>query len=520
MAEEKHIKSMNIRRIILTAALCALAVLLTALISSCGRSHFNVSEVMIAGSPLSARRVSVKMEAENEARRSAKSADFFVFVNRLLTEAGGTPLTKESDGSDTAAPGLIFTEDRAAYGFDDYTVRLEDSCGIRFEGGSAWALKMAWGAFFETYVLSGKGIDESGAEAAGNGGVLIRYAAPNRETYISDPSLLPIHWKGEWQPPAAMLDYKNKVDCIERKNKRHVFTTSHRGDWLHYPENSIEAIISVWAMGGDCVEIDVRVTKDKVPVILHDTTLSRTTDFAEKAGKNGLPESDKIGDWTLEELRQLRLKEGEGGQGAEVTPYVIPTLEECLIAARGRFFYILDKQKAWRYAELPEIEEIQPLSKKRDLAPVMESADNFESVFIAYGTIDDTEEGTLDADEALRIQQFIYDTYGRKMYFFLRGWTELGTASKYAETLEKGSLTNSGVIVNGAFVAGDKETNKTIKALTKAHPDTFFGAWTIDRDGSDVEEVWKMMYDTGLRGMMSNDMLRLVKFAAKAGHYA
>lgn len=273
-------------------------------------------------------------------------------------------------------------------------------------------------------------------------------------------------------------------------------------------------------MGGDCVEIDIRVTKDKVPVIMHDTTLSRTTDFNEKAGKNGLPESDKIGDWTLEELRQLRLKEGGGGQGAEVTPYVIPTLEECLIAARGRFFYILDKPKAWRYAELPEIKELQSLSKKRYLAPVMEKADIFESVFIAYGTIDETEEGTLDAGEALRIQQYIYDTYGRKMYFFLQGWTDPSTASKYAETLKKGSLSNSGVILSGEAVAGDKESVNALKSLTRSHPDTLFGAWTMGRDGFEVEKVWKMMYDSGLRGMMSDDMLRLVKFAAEAGHYA
>ena len=149
----------------------------------------------------------------------------------------------------------------------------------------------------------------------------------------------------------------------------------------------------------------------------------------------------------------------------------------------------------------------------------MERADNFESVFIAYGTIDETEEGTLDAGEALRIQQFIYDTYGRKMYFFLRGWTTLGTASEYAETLERGSLTNSGVIVNGAFIASDDETNQTIRTLTRSHPYTFFGAWTIDKDGNDVEAVWEMMYRCGLRGMMSNDMIRLVKFAARAGQY-
>ena len=196
---------------------------------------------MIAGTPLCARRVAVDVKAENEARRSAKSSELFVFINRLLTDAGGTQLTKESDGHDTSAPRMIFKEDPAAYGFDDYTVRLEDTGNIRFEGGSAWALRMAWGSFFERYLLIGKAIDGTTVETVGNAAVLIRYTAPDRETYITDPSLLPIHWKGEWQPPEAMLDYKNKVDCIEHKNKRHVFTASHRGDWVHYPENSIEA---------------------------------------------------------------------------------------------------------------------------------------------------------------------------------------------------------------------------------------------------------------------------------------
>ena len=515
-------KSERIGRIVLTAALCAMAVLLTAALTGCGRKNVDVTGVNIAGTPLKARHIIVEPEAETEARRGEQVDDICDFVNRLLTEAGGTPLDRE-DASDTAAPALIFTENSDGYGYDDYVVRLgtgtDNSGSVRFEGGSIWALKMAWGEFFETYVQSGRGIGSTPAEDGQSESVLINYTAPERDAYLNDPSLLPLHWRGEWQPPAEMLSYEDKVACIERRDTRHVFTTSHRGDWLHYPENSLEAIISVWAMGGDCVEIDIRVTKDKVPVVLHDTELIRTTDFADKAGKNGLPESDKIGDWTLEELRQLRLREGAGGPDAAVTPYVIPTLEECLIAARGRFFYILDKQKAWRYAELPDIEEIQPLSKKRYLAPVMERADNFESVFIAYGTIDETEKGTLDAGEALRIQQFIYDTYGRKMYFFLRGWTTLGTASEYAETLERGSLTNSGVIVNGAFIAADDETNQTIRTLTRSHPYTFFGAWTIDKDGNDVEAVWEMMYRCGLRGMMSNDMIRLVKFAARAGQY-
>ena len=517
----------GLRRALTCAAVLAAAAAIVFALAGCGRK-VDVSGIDICGVPLRELRIYTDVSGSTDAARDKKAEAVRSHVNMLLTEAGGPELeialedpSEASGSAENGTPALIFKENASA-GYDDYSVRLGNAGQVLFEGGSEWALKMAFGAFLEAYVLNGKGIDAEAAAAQGirEGDPLIDYKAPDREAYISDPSLLPLHWLGEWTPPSVMLDYDLKVACLERRDKRHVFTASHRGDWHRYPENSIEGIISVWAMGGDCVEIDLRFTKDKVPVVLHDTTLSRTTDFADKAGKNGLPESDKIGDWTLEQLRQLRLKEGLGGDDAAVTPYLIPTLEECLIAAKERFFYILDKQKAWRYAELPEIEEIQPLSKKRYLAPWMERADNFESVLIAYGTIDETEEGTLDADEALKIQKYIYDTYGRKMYFYLRGWTDRGTAEPYAETLEKGSLTNSGIIVNGGFVGSDTGMQKIIRELVKAHPKTFFGSWTIDSNGNDSKEVWNKMYEVGLRGMMSDDILALVKNAAELAKYA
>ncbi|MBO4326013.1 MAG: glycerophosphodiester phosphodiesterase family protein [Clostridia bacterium] len=508
-------KSLKVITAIITAA--AAAVILFAL-AGCSRK-IDVGSVKIGGVALKELRIYAELTGDTPLKRNEKAEELRTHVNKILTGAGGKEL-EIADSEPGESPTLIFTENSSG-GYDDYIVRLGTGGQVLFEGGSEWALKMAFGAFFEAYVKNGKGIDGETALADGisAGEPLIDYKAPEREAYIDDPTLLPLHWLGEWTTPAGMLDYNAKIACLERTDTRRVFTASHRGDWHRYPENSIEAIISVWAMGGDCVEIDLRFTKDKVPVILHDNTLSRTTDFADKAGKNGLPESDKIGDWTLEQVRELRLKEGSGGADAAVTPYVIPTLEECLVAARGRFFYILDKQKLWRYAELPDIEEIQPLSKKRYLAPYMERTDNFESVLIAYGTIDETEEGTLDADEALMIQQYFYDTYGRKMYFYLRGWTGRGTAEPYAETLEKESLTNSGIIVNGAFVGTDTDTNNVIRALVKAHPRTFFGCWTIDSEGNDSEAVWAQIYDVGLRGMMSNDILGLVEWAARLGKY-
>ncbi|MGI8684255.1 MAG: glycerophosphodiester phosphodiesterase [Acidimicrobiales bacterium] len=52
---------------------------------------------------------------------------------------------------------------------------------------------------------------------------------------------------------------------------------AHRTCCRHAPENSIEGITRAAELGADGAEMDVRVTKDRVPVLLHDLLLLRTT---------------------------------------------------------------------------------------------------------------------------------------------------------------------------------------------------------------------------------------------------
>ncbi|WP_284310047.1 glycerophosphoryl diester phosphodiesterase [Labrys miyagiensis] len=51
----------------------------------------------------------------------------------------------------------------------------------------------------------------------------------------------------------------------------------HRGAAAHAPENTLEAICCAAAFGVEMVEVDVQLTRDEVPVIIHDDTLDRTT---------------------------------------------------------------------------------------------------------------------------------------------------------------------------------------------------------------------------------------------------
>ena len=51
----------------------------------------------------------------------------------------------------------------------------------------------------------------------------------------------------------------------------------HRGVKDLKPENTIESITTAFDYGLECVEIDVKVSKDNIPLLLHDDTLDRTT---------------------------------------------------------------------------------------------------------------------------------------------------------------------------------------------------------------------------------------------------
>ena len=106
--------------------------------------------------------------------------------------------------------------------------------------------------------------------------------------------------------------------------------SGHRGTLTKgYPENSIEAMEYVLKHTSAFFEVDPRLTKDSVIVLMHDATLDRTT-----TGKG------KLADYTWEEVKGLRLKDVEGN----VTPYRIPTLAEAIEWARGKTVLNLDKK--------------------------------------------------------------------------------------------------------------------------------------------------------------------------------
>ena len=91
-----------------------------------------------------------------------------------------------------------------------------------------------------------------------------------------------------------------------------VTVAAHRGDSYNYCENTLPSFRSAIAVGADMIETDVRLTKDGVPVLMHDEKVDRTT--------NGV---GTVASFAFEELRKLN-----AGEGDVFSP--VPTLEELL----------------------------------------------------------------------------------------------------------------------------------------------------------------------------------------------
>ncbi len=99
---------------------------------------------------------------------------------------------------------------------------------------------------------------------------------------------------------------------------------AHRGASGHAPENTLAAFELAVTQGADAFELDVRLTRDGAPVVIHDETLDRTTDL-----------TGPVRARTLAELRQVDAGHGFTPDRGRNTPFRgtgirIPTLAEVL----------------------------------------------------------------------------------------------------------------------------------------------------------------------------------------------
>lgn len=117
-------------------------------------------------------------------------------------------------------------------------------------------------------------------------------------------------------------------DLPDAKNDRRVVVIAHRGNSTVAPENTLASVESAFEVGADMVEIDVHLTRDRVPIVIHDGSVDRTTDG------RGL-----VAEMTLSEIKKL---DAGAWRGAEFTGERVPTLREVVRITPSGAMLLLD----------------------------------------------------------------------------------------------------------------------------------------------------------------------------------
>jgi glycerophosphoryl diester phosphodiesterase len=116
---------------------------------------------------------------------------------------------------------------------------------------------------------------------------------------------------------------------------------AHRGQSLEVPENTTEAYRRAIELGVEMIEADVHISRDRKLVMMHDSTLDRTTD----------------GHGPVSGLTSAELAELDAGRsfGEEFAGVRIPTTEETIELARGAGIWMCFEVKGGTPAESEEI---------------------------------------------------------------------------------------------------------------------------------------------------------------------
>lgn len=99
----------------------------------------------------------------------------------------------------------------------------------------------------------------------------------------------------------------------------------HRGASAEAPENTLAAFVLAQAQGADGIELDVQLSADGWPVVIHDSKLERTTDG-----------QGQVRQFTLAQLQALDAGEGQS----------IPTLDEVFETLGPNFLYNVELKTA------------------------------------------------------------------------------------------------------------------------------------------------------------------------------
>ncbi len=167
-----------------------------------------------------------------------------------------------------------------------------------------------------------------------------------------------------------------------------VVLVAHRGASGYAPENTLQAFRKALMLNADIIELDVRATKDKNIVVIHDEEISRVA-----FGKGF------VRDMTLEELLQIPTKSKER----------ILTLDQVINLLKGRCIIKIDiKERGFEKRVVETLQEHNLVSSAiitSALPPTLKRIKHLDSdIIVEYGGLEKYEPIDEILDKAFRVK--------------------------------------------------------------------------------------------------------------------
>ncbi len=235
---------------------------------------------------------------------------------------------------------------------------------------------------------------------------------------------------------------------------------AHRGENRVHPENTLSAFRAAIDMGAHMIEFDVRLTKDKKPVIMHDRSVDRTTD-----GK-GL-----VSELTFEQIRKL---DAGSWKSEKFKGEKVPTLSEALDVM---------PENIWLNVHLKGDKELGKIVSK-----VIEEKHRKKQAVIACNTV--VLEGVKEADDD----------------FLICNMERQGNRAEYVDETIKGKFPFIQLLIKRK----DNTLADDVKRLNKNHVKVnYYHAETADET--------KELFDMGVNFVLTNNLEEMLDVAESLG---
>ena len=222
------------------------------------------------------------------------------------------------------------------------------------------------------------------------------------------------------------------------------FIWAHRGASKIAPENTMAAFAAAVELGADGLELDIHLSRDGIPVVIHDESLERTTDG------RGL-----VADTSLEQLQQL---DAGGWFSPDFMGEPLPTIAEVLSAFSGKLSLNLELK------EFSAGVEVLSLLRQHSAAEVVISSFDYDLL-----------KGLRSLDEALPLAVLFDDGNWRQ-------------AVRFASDISACAFHPSGNLVCRRMVAACRNLALPVSV------------WTVDQ-----EAQARSLVRMGVSGLFTND---------------